>query len=117
MRYGIYAVQRLMRWNGPRVLECDVLGLEMQVRHTKATVSHETLQCLTMGRFTATIAPRLPPRIPRQLLFNICALMCVIAACVDHLGLELLHSNVWMTLAWHCPPRNVWTTLTGNCST
>ena len=61
MRYGIYAVQRFMRWNGPRVLECDLLGLEMQVRHTKATVSHETLQCVIMGGFTATTAPLLPP--------------------------------------------------------
>ena len=64
MRYGIYAVQRLMRWNGPRVLECDLLGLEMQVRHTKATVSHETLQCVIMGGFTATTAPLLPPVSP-----------------------------------------------------
>ena len=85
--------------DGPhRMLE----SVEMQVRQSKATMSHETLQCVTMGGFTATTVPLLSPRIPRQFLFNICALMCVIAACVDHLDLELRRRNVWMTLTWNC---------------
>ena len=59
-----YAVQRLMCWNGHGVLECKALELHMRVRQTKATVSHETLQWMIMGEFTATTAPLLPPASP-----------------------------------------------------
>ena len=75
-----------------RLLESHVLRLDTQVGQRKATLSHETLQCVIMGGFTATTVRLLSPRIPRYLLFIICALMC---------ARRLPH--VWITWTWNCP--------------